>query len=251
VGIAEDALAEIDAAFAAAPRPPDDALLHDDCFDDNDIAGLYAFEHWRDVPDDVVRDEYAALSFLSPAGYRHFIAAYMSFALRHLDSGAAVVDSTIWSLALNDWSDERMRAFTRSKWSEFDDAQRAAVLSFLRAVASLDDERAGDVAGALPAWDGSDDGAGDTPEAVAARAAIAQAGEAAVEAWFDEVNARDEYALGELELMDVRRVGARRYALIAATLDGRFFSAFVELGDDAQVASVSHDVVALPGLDDD
>jgi hypothetical protein len=250
VGIAEDALAAIDAAFAGAPRPSDEALLHDDCFDDNDIVALYAFEHWRDVPDDVVRSEYAALSFLSPAGYRHFIAAYMSFALRHLGSGDAAVDSTIWSLGLDDYSDERMRAFTRSKWSDLDDAQRAAVLSFLRAVA-LDGEYAGDVARALPAWDGSDDGAGDTPAAVAERAAAAEAGEATVEAWFEGVNARDEFALGELELEDVRRAGARRYALLATTLDGRFFSAVVELGDDGQVASVSHSVMSLPGLDDD
>jgi hypothetical protein len=251
VGIVEDVLAEIDAAFAAAPRPSDDALLHDDCFDDNDIAGLYRFDHWRDVPDAVVSYEYAALSFLSPAGYRHFIPAYMSFALRELDSGENAVDSTIRSLGLDDWSDERMRAFTRSKWSLLDGAQRAAVLSFLRAVAALDDERDEDVARALPSWDGTDDGSADTPEAVAARAALAEADEAAVEAWFAEIDARDAYALGELELMDVLRVGARRYAVMATTLDGAYFTAVVELGDDGQLAILSDTVVRLPGLDDD
>ena len=41
--------------------------------------------------------ENAALSFLSPDGFRHFIPAYMGFTLRHLESGAAAVDSPIWS----------------------------------------------------------------------------------------------------------------------------------------------------------
>jgi hypothetical protein len=240
VGIVEDALAQIDAAFAAAPRPSDDALLHEDCFDDNDIAALYAFAHWRDVPDEVVVREYAALSFLSPAGYRQFIPAYMRFSLRHLDGGDAAVDSTIWSLGLDDYSDERMRAFTRSKWGELDAAQRAAVLAFLRAVGSLGCGREQDVARALPFWDGSDDGAGDSAAAVAARAEEAAAGRATVEAWFAQVEARDEYGLGALELMDIRRVGERRYAVVAAMADGAFFSAVVELGDDGRVASVSH-----------
>jgi hypothetical protein len=43
--------------------------------------------------------EYAALSFPSPDGFRHFIPAYMGFTLRHLEGGAVAVDSTIWSLS--------------------------------------------------------------------------------------------------------------------------------------------------------
>ena len=34
--------------------------------------------HWRELTDAQVEREYAALSFLSPAGYRHFIPAYLS-----------------------------------------------------------------------------------------------------------------------------------------------------------------------------
>jgi hypothetical protein len=252
------------------------------------MAKLYEFAHWRDVPDEVVAYEYAALSSLSPSGYRHFIAAYMSFSLRHLDSGENAVDSTIWSLTLDDWTDERMRAFTRSKWSLLDDAQRAAVLSFLRAAGSVNDWRDDDIAKALPSWDGSDDGAGDLPEAVAARAAAAERGEDTVEAWFDALNRRDDATLaelmapgvqmissgdqdavaagrtaldrllartdehagatGELELMDIRRVGAQRFALIAETADGTFFSAIHDLGDDGRIVSVSHTFTSLPGV---
>jgi hypothetical protein len=34
--------------------------------------------------------------------------------------------------------------------------------------------------------------------------------------------------------MDVLRVGARRYAVMATTLDGAYFTAVVELGDDGR-----------------
>jgi hypothetical protein len=54
--------------------------------------------------------EYAALSFLSPAGFRHFIPAYMRFTLRRLGSGAAAVNSTIWSLSPDFYADEAEQA---------------------------------------------------------------------------------------------------------------------------------------------
>ena len=93
------ALAQVDEAFADAPRPRNGALLHERCLDDNDIVRLYPVERWREMPDELVESEYAALSFLSPDGFRPFIPAYMGFTLRHLARGAVAVDSTIWSLA--------------------------------------------------------------------------------------------------------------------------------------------------------
>jgi hypothetical protein len=136
----ERTLAQIDAAFAGAPRPPDERLLHARSRDDNDIAALYAIPHWRDVPDAVVENEYAALAFLSPEGFRHFVPAYMRFALRHLGSGAAAVDSTIWSFSPDLYGDPELRDYVISKLRALDDGQRAAVVAFLEAVRELGDE---------------------------------------------------------------------------------------------------------------
>jgi hypothetical protein len=136
----EQTLATIAAAFADAPRPPDAELLHERCFDDNDIAALYGVPHWRELDDAAVEREYAALSFLSPAGFRHFIPAYLRFALRHLDSGAAAVDSTIWSLSPQRYDDPELQAFTASKLEALDERQRAAAVAFLEAVRELGDE---------------------------------------------------------------------------------------------------------------
>jgi hypothetical protein len=136
----ERTLAQIEAAFADAPRPPDERLLHEQSRDDNDIAALYPIADWQEVPDAVVENEYAALSFLSPEGFRHFIPAYMRFALRHLGSGRAAVDSTIWSFSPDLYADPALRAYVISKLRALDEGQRAAVLAFLEAVRALGDE---------------------------------------------------------------------------------------------------------------
>jgi hypothetical protein len=151
-GVPEPTLAVIDAAFAGAPRPPDGELLHERCFDDNDIAALYGVADRRDLDDATVEREYAALSFLSPAGFRHFIPAYLAFALRHLDSGAAAVDSTIWSLSPRRYDDPELQAFTISKLEPLDERERAAVVAFLEAVREHGDEHVAAEAELALAW---------------------------------------------------------------------------------------------------
>ena len=146
-------LAQIDEAFADAPRPSNEDLLHERCMDDNDIARLYPVAHWHELPDDLVESEYAALSFLSPDGFRHFIPAYMGFTLRNLESGAAAVDSTIWSLAPVFYEDAGLQDFVVSKLASLTDGQRAAVVAFLEAVRELGDEYVADQATqALSYW---------------------------------------------------------------------------------------------------
>jgi hypothetical protein len=148
----ERALAQIEAAFADAPRPSNEDLLHERCMDDNDIVYLYPVAHWRDMPDDLVESEYAALSFLSPDGFRHFIPAYMGFTLRHLGSGAAAVDSTIWSLAPVFYDDADLHDFVISKLSSLTESQREAVIAFLEAIREIGEDYVADQAGQALAW---------------------------------------------------------------------------------------------------
>jgi hypothetical protein len=113
----EDVIGQIERAFRDTPRPADDELLHPDARDDNEY-------------------EYAALFFLGPAGFRHFLPAYMSFALRHQDSGAAVVGSTVYALTP---AQGDLRDFSASKFALFDHAQSTTVLAFLEAMAGQED----------------------------------------------------------------------------------------------------------------
>jgi Family of unknown function (DUF6714) len=146
------ALAQIETAFGDAPRPSNDDLLHERCMDDNDIVHLYPVEHWREMPDQLVESEYAALSFLSPNGFRHFIPAYMGFTLRHLGSGAAAVDSTIWSLAPVFYEDADLHDFVISKLSSLTESQREAVIAFLEGIREIGDDYVAEQAERALAW---------------------------------------------------------------------------------------------------
>lgn len=134
-------------AFAGDVRPPNAALLHPACHDDMDLDVLYGFDHWRDVPDNVIISEYAALAFLSPEGFRHFIPAYMIWVLRHPDAAESVVDSIVWSF-LPELHGPGLEAFVRSKWSALNVAQRTAVTAFLRGM--IDHHE--DAGAALASW---------------------------------------------------------------------------------------------------
>jgi hypothetical protein len=142
-------LARIDAAFADATRPPDDALLHPQCSDDNDIKSLYGVPHWRELTEAAIEYEYAALFFLSPAGFRHFLPAYMTYALRHPRSDQAVIGSTVFALRP---ADGDLRDFSLSKFTLFDAPQRAAVVAFLEVLATRDDPADTTVAEAMAYW---------------------------------------------------------------------------------------------------
>jgi hypothetical protein len=85
------------------------------------------------MTDEEVAGSYAAPSFLSAAGFRHFLPAYMCHALRNPDSGAAYVSGTIWHLDPSLYA-PTIEEFTRSKFELFDDAQRKAVIAFLQAM---------------------------------------------------------------------------------------------------------------------
>jgi hypothetical protein len=143
------ALAMVEEAFRDVPRPRNEELLHADCFDESELVPLYAFGSWRGMTDADVVSNYTATSFLSAAGFRCFVPAYLSYALRNRQSAEACVSATIWHLdpALYD---EKIAAFTRSKFALFNGAQRAAVIAFLEAMLASD--YADDAEHALKSW---------------------------------------------------------------------------------------------------
>jgi len=98
------------------------------------------------VPDAIVEREYAALSFLSAAGFRHFLPAYLRFVLTQDDEGQAVIGSTFASLDPERFGSE-LAAFQRSKYTLLTEHERRAIGGFVRAFA--DHEEVGD---AVVAW---------------------------------------------------------------------------------------------------
>jgi hypothetical protein len=145
----EEALARIEAAFGGVPRPTNGELLHPESSDDMDLEPLYEIDSWRDLTDEVLIYSYAAPSFLSAAGFRYFLPAYMRFSLNNPDSPEAVVSATIWGLDPSLYS-EQIAEYARSKYALFDKAQRAAIVAFLEAM--TDSSYGEDAIRALREW---------------------------------------------------------------------------------------------------
>jgi hypothetical protein len=135
----DEVIARIERAFAGVARPTNAELLHPQCADDMDLVPLYDIARWEDMTDDDVIGTYAALSFLSPEGFRYFIPAYMSYVLRNPDSGEAVVDSTIWAFLPSLYEGD-LPAFVASKFALLDEAQRRAVDTFLDAMSPFEND---------------------------------------------------------------------------------------------------------------
>ena len=91
-------------------------------------------QHWSELTWDEVQGSYAALGFLSPEGFAHFVPAFLLAVLEHPDSDAAVVDSTVWAF-LPSLHSVDLQPFVRSHWAALTAEQRAAVGLFLAAMA--------------------------------------------------------------------------------------------------------------------
>lgn len=121
---------QIEAAFVDVTYPGDEQMLHPDCFDDMDIAAFYGSTSWPDIPAKTIALEYAALSFVSAAGFQFLIPAYMIWTLRNINADRMTVESTLWSLDI-EMSNGRFRDFRLSKCALLTAEQRAAIKAFL------------------------------------------------------------------------------------------------------------------------
>lgn len=171
----DTALAAIERGWADAEPPPPDAVAgrpgcgHDEY---SFVAEYFGERTWREVDLAGLVDDYpgphdACLSFMSPAAFRYFVAAFMVLAIREADALDSVTDAAVHALtppryrpeidALARREHERMAAEDptldlaalerasgtsregvrrlRAWWDErvagFTDPQRAAIVAFL------------------------------------------------------------------------------------------------------------------------
>ena len=124
----QEAAQAVDVGFSRVERPANEELLHPRCMDDGDLLELYEVTDWREMRDELIVRSYAAPSFLSAAGFRYFLPAFLSYGLRNPDSPEFVIESTIFHLTPGD-------DFTESRFTLFDGPQRHAIRLFLEAMA--------------------------------------------------------------------------------------------------------------------
>lgn len=117
--------------FSGTPRPLDHEIGHDLARDDVDVIALFRFSHWSEIDHGTLEREWAAIYSMSPAGFRHFIPAYMTFSLSYAGQGSAAEESTITSLTPGQgWIHE----YRRSQHAALTCAEASTVLSFLETI---------------------------------------------------------------------------------------------------------------------
>jgi hypothetical protein len=130
------AIEAIQASFAETPRPSDEEIGHDLARDDVDVIALFPFSHWSEIDHETLEREWAAIYSMSPAGFRHFIPAYMTFSLTHAGRGTAAEESTITALTPGQgWIHE----YRSSQHAALSDPEAEAVVAFLEAISSRTD----------------------------------------------------------------------------------------------------------------
>lgn len=132
------AVAAIEAAFAGLAPPGDAALLHPRCMDDNDIAEFYGAPDWRDLAGEMLVRNYAAPAFLSAAGFRYYLPAFMIWSLRNAGRPEYLAEATLRAFDPGG-AGEPLHSFQVSKFALFDSAQRKAVVTFLETFIADDD----------------------------------------------------------------------------------------------------------------
>lgn len=122
----------IEAAFADLSPPGDDALLHPQCMDDNDVAEFYGEPDWRDLSETFLLRNYAAPSFFSAEAFRYYLPAFMVWSLKNAESPEYLAEATLRAFDPGP-EGAPLHAFQVSKFALFDPAQRTAIAAFLKA----------------------------------------------------------------------------------------------------------------------
>ncbi len=125
-------IGEIETAFSSTTPPGDARLRHPQCRDDGDIVDFYGARDRRDLSDDDIIGNYAALSFFSAEAFQYYMPAFMIWSLTRSDSIEYVVESTLRAFDPTG-ENQALVAFQASKYALFTDTQRAAVILFLEA----------------------------------------------------------------------------------------------------------------------
>jgi hypothetical protein len=159
-----EVVVEIISAFGGVSRE-DGTTLHeaialDDCASPDEQRAARSLDvdgRWQDVPDAEIWACNSALSFVDEKGFRYYIPAFMTYALRHWEDDE---DGYVLSACMYHLLHERSKSLRQSDPASiagrynFTGAQSKAVTRFLRFVIDFGEFRADEVtAGAVQRWE--------------------------------------------------------------------------------------------------
>jgi hypothetical protein len=129
-------------AFGSEQCPDPGAIVYDPSgthAEAGQVMRFFGGKHWRQIDSAAIKsyddfaDASACLSFMSAAGFKHYLPAFMIFALEEGDDAGLIGASTVTGLApWFDTSDRQMVASREQRFATFSDEQRCAIRNFLR-----------------------------------------------------------------------------------------------------------------------
>jgi hypothetical protein len=144
MGDTEEAIRQIEAAFADVPYPGREALFNNHCCECAEVSACYAGKRWTEIAlTDVLAGRETSL--LSPAAWRYYLPAVMIWCIRAPDTVDVIQDNLVYQLeppddqrGVPEWFNERARGFSRE--------QRSAIVAYLDWYRERDETR----------WDGTE-----------------------------------------------------------------------------------------------
>jgi len=138
----EEVVEHIRSAFGGSRCPPPGRIVYDSSgshAEAQQVARHFGGRDWGDVDSksilayDDAADASAALSFMSPEGFRYYLPAFLLFILEQEEKAGLIAASTISKLApWSDPDDEQMTRFCNERLVQFSDMERQAIVQFLQ-----------------------------------------------------------------------------------------------------------------------
>jgi hypothetical protein len=120
-------------AFSSVPKPPDGhSIAPHRCPECDELALHFLPYDQASLPKEVVQEHYDSLPLLSPEALRHYLPAYLIFALDH--PGSDVTEFTIYQLTPLSSDDADTTEYHHARLNGFSLEQRLAIHAFFAEV---------------------------------------------------------------------------------------------------------------------
>ena len=102
----------------------------DECKEVKEKISMIANENWNDISEDFIEENYDCLPLLTPEMFHFLLPAFLTYTLKHFDSGYKVSGFTLSTLCPNkDW--EKNKSWWKNRFKNFSSSQLELVFSFL------------------------------------------------------------------------------------------------------------------------
>lgn len=122
---------EVERAFSDVPYPGDEDLVAHRCPVCAELAEAFRGTRWRDLSTSRISEYHNGLPHFSPPAFRHYLPAYMTAILLHLDESEPLIWDSIFTNVIPPEKPEHM-AWFHARMDGLTPAQMAVIRDYVR-----------------------------------------------------------------------------------------------------------------------